>query len=116
MEKLLDKFFHKPTAGKAFTRWWILNTKYLRIAVHKIAEPVDIPHDHPWHMLILIMKGGYRELTEKAFKKLTAPSIRWVSSKTIHTIPEVFETTWTLVFMIGERGTWQEYADHEGNT
>lgn len=47
------------------TRYTLLRLPFLRIRIHHIWTSDDwCLHDHPWHFMSIILKGGYTEVTE----------------------------------------------------
>jgi hypothetical protein len=45
-------------------RWHLIKTRWLKIYLHKILRSDDerALHDHPWHNISVILKGGYKEI------------------------------------------------------
>jgi hypothetical protein len=54
-----------PDGQEYLRRYFILETKWLRIYLHRIGSSDADPcmHDHPWWFLSIILRGGYTEHT-----------------------------------------------------
>ena len=52
-----------PRDGKKYlTRYYVWRSKRLTVLIHKFwASDPDEPHDHPWHWISYILRGGYFE-------------------------------------------------------
>ena len=123
-EKILNFLFKKEEIYKELNnkqqlylrRWFIVKSKWFRpkVYIHKFYYP-DLdrdPHDHPWNSWIFMISGRYQELIYKKTMEGTlivrryfrkGPSIRKMSSTTIHTIARLDSTyVWTL-FITGPK-------------
>lgn len=111
-----------------YLRRWCLNErdnegKLGRFYLHNILG-ADEPffHDHPWPFRILVLSGGYLEVTPKGF----APSKQWhiegstrvMDATTPHYISQVLPDTWTMIItgpverkwgFYGSDGIWVEW-------
>lgn len=68
-------------------RWWVIpRNKIFNIYLHEILRPDDdrALHDHPWHNLSLILKGGYIEHTPKGRYWRGAGHLVFRPAKTLH--------------------------------
>jgi hypothetical protein len=72
------------------------------------------PHDHPWPMIILILRGGYDEIVPitrdgvvLARRRYRAGSLRFVRAESWHYLELVDgEDAWTLVLTLPKRQSW----------
>lgn len=91
-------------------RFTILKIGTFHIRIHKILDKdrTTLYHNHPFHYISIILKGGYKEcLIDKTIKhSLFSVIIR--NSKTFHRIDEVYGETITLFITIGNYG-WKAF-------
>lgn len=110
--------------GKLFLERWGFECPWFGVFLHHIEAPDPTPdlHDHPWPFGSFILKGGYTEQrcatkdaqhlaqTDHFDRPGLPPGARGYENKrkrwswktidlaTCHTITDVPESTWTLVF------------------
>jgi hypothetical protein len=65
-------------------------------------------HDHPWWMLILVLKGSYKDIGEKVIDKLTFSSIRFRRANHRHTVL-VDNSCWSLLITGRPINQWGFY-------
>jgi hypothetical protein len=59
-------------------RWWIIpRNQFFNIYLHKILRDDDdrALHDHPWWNISIVLRGGYREITQAGAKMRRPGSI-----------------------------------------
>jgi|SRR6185436_1243939 len=97
-----------------FRRYRLLQTPLFSIYIHQICQSdTDDMHDHPWHFLSIILKGGYREISRSFpyFKDLKVvdyyPGDVIVHHlNDVHKISLLNKSVWTLVFVFGRKKYW----------
>lgn len=124
VEKILMKLFkYRDIMGRGhggsqtlyLRRFFILQTRWFKIFLHKICRSDDDPdpHDHPWNFATLILRGGYYderhmwdgvERTELVGDKMTPGRVAYRKAEHIHRVRLLDESkpTWTLV-LLGKR-------------
>lgn len=100
----------RRTDGKLFLERWGFECERFGVFLHHIEAPDPTPdrHDHPWNFASLVLKGGYTETRNRVawawdeYKMVETVRRRWswrtLRLDTCHTITEVHDDTWTLVF------------------
>lgn len=79
-------------------RWVLVLFGYAIRLHHWVAS--DDPrhlHDHPWWMLIIVLKGGYTDISETKRDELKAGSVRFRPATHKHTVA-VNGSCWSLLF------------------
>lgn len=107
-------------------RWWLIpRNRFLNIYLHEINKSDDdrALHDHPWHNVSVVLKGGYQEVTPDGVYTLRSRDIKCRSGSFLHrlVIPEGGQAV--TLFITGpkyrdwgfacEKGwrPWQEFCD-----
>ena len=92
-----------------YMRRWVLQTPVGFVRLHNIRQPDadEVLHDHPWHFVALILKGGYTEVRPipggcpawGPFQELRydAGSLNFCRADGVHRITEIHGSCWTLV-------------------
>lgn len=97
------------------TRWWLVNTPWGGVAVHRMDGPDArlTVHDHPFGFVSYVLRGGYWEhrmdTTSAAYKVRERTVLRWNRMRPwdAHCITRVLrKPTWTLVFIGRKVRTW----------
>lgn len=72
IRKLLAKLFPKREIVNCFgnlylTRWYLLRTPLFSIMLHKFSRSDEdrALHDHPWPFLVIPLRSGYTEISDK---------------------------------------------------
>jgi hypothetical protein len=98
------------------TRWRIVQTPWFGMYLHRhnAHDPRDTLHDHPWPLLSIVLRGGYKErvgvpdpdgrmtvcCSDRTWR---AGSIHWMRHTDAHTIYKLLRSpTWTLL-LVGRR-------------
>jgi hypothetical protein len=81
--------------------------------VHNIlrADTTRHPHDHPWNARTIILRGGYLEHKEGAFRYRKPGDTARINFGEYHTIVSVEPGTFTLFIMGRYRGVWGFLVD-----
>lgn len=120
LDRILNTFFKREDIGIDYlTRWTISHT--FRLYVHRFRRSdIDVPHDHPWNYLSIILWGGYFEQTpdDPYFSWKPPGSILYHKAEWIHRVilkqdiegfwPPV--NAWTLVWLGCKRRKWGFYC------
>jgi hypothetical protein len=54
-------------------------------------------HDHSWWFLLIVLKGGYTDISESGKDVLRIGSIRFRNANYKHTVQDVIPRTWTFL-------------------
>ena len=101
--------FRKYSNIKDFLhRFTLLKIGKLHIRIHKIknSDQTTLFHNHPFHYISVILKGGYKEtvmhngIYQKRINKFLSVICR--SNKVFHRIDEIFGETITLFIAYGD--------------
>lgn len=102
-------------------RFTLLKIGPLHIRLHKITDKdrTTLYHNHPFHYISLILKGGYSESVIKDGKiekvSHSAGSVIVRSCEAFHRIENIRKTTYTLFFAWGDYG-WQAFNPTPDNS
>lgn len=96
-------------------RYALFESKYLSARVHHIAteDHDDVPHDHPWNFISIVLRGGYVErlgLLDEAAIARREGSIAHRKAKDAHRITYVAPDTWTLFIYGRFQHDWGFYT------
>lgn len=89
-------------------RYTLIKNKWFSIKIHKILLSDDACwHDHPWSFISFILKGGYKEYSDKNpngkfFKPL---SVLWRPAEWKHRL-EITQPCWTLIISFKRKRKW----------
>lgn len=120
MIKLIREIKSK-TGDVHFKRWEILKTRWGSIWLHAIYK-ADIDkhlHNHPWHFISIILKGSYKEITQKGISFQRPGKINIRNGENYHKILEVeSKVVYTLFFATEPKRLWGydvdgKFLDHE---
>jgi len=107
-----------------FRRYRLLATPWFNIYIHQILKSdLDLhKHDHPWHFISFILKGGYYEVwTEHPHHALewssvysSVPAMPGLKARRVikhhaqdaHKLTLLSKEVWTLVFTSGRERVW----------
>lgn len=67
-------------------------------------------HDHPWWMLILVLRGSYYDISPGGVDQLKVGSIRFRQGEHRHTVKLVSRDCWTLLFTGPKYRNWGFYV------
>jgi hypothetical protein len=108
--------------GNYLTRWRVVQTPWFGLYLHRMDGPDPRPtlHDHPWHFLSIVLRGGYVErrldpLTMEVDEGHVVRRVNHVHAKDAHSIRRLLRTpTWTLL-LVGKRvRTWGYIEPEDG--
>lgn len=97
--------------GILLTRYYILDTKWLGIYVHRFHQSDEdrANHDHPWDFVTFLFHRGYWESVGKSATAMPVYRPRWSvlyrKAEFTHRVI-TFEPVWTLVVRFRERRAW----------
>lgn len=101
------------------TRWRLIQTPWAAVYLHRMdgPDPRATLHDHPWHFVSIILRGGYHERTPTTeARRWGAGSVHRMRATDAHSIRGLFrEPTWTLL-LVGKRRREWGYIDDDGWT
>lgn len=110
-----------PDGQEYLRRYFILESKWLRIYLHRIGASDADPcmHDHPWWFVSIILRGGYLEHTPRGILRRRPGNVAYHPLGWLHRL-ELSAPAWTL--LIGgpvERqwgfmtpSGWQSFEDY----
>jgi hypothetical protein len=117
--KLIKKTVFMNTNGPLLTVWRFLKIGRLSFCVHKFDQADEDPdcHDHPFHFVTLILKGGYfEEMHHLPFKRVyinrVFPRYRWSllfrKATCLHRVHMLMgnKPCWTLCIKWDAKCTW----------
>lgn len=92
---------------------WVLNLGLFAIRVHKwiCSDDDRALHDHPYWLLIIVLKGSYDDVTEEGREKLVRWSIRFRRAKHKHTVQLNESPTWTFLITGPPLRKWGFWVD-----
>lgn len=98
---------------KPYAYRWVLNLGLFAIRVHKwlCSDDDRAMHDHPYWMLLAVLKGGYKDVTPDEVEILKAGAIRFRRSKHIHTVQLTESPTWTVLLTGPPLRRWGFWVD-----
>lgn len=116
----LIKEIKSKTGELHFKRWEIIKTPFGSIWLHAIYKPDADKHlhNHPWDFKSIILKGSYKELTEKGIVHQTPGKFNVINGENYHKILDVeSDVVYTLVFVTPTKRQWGynvdgEFVDH----
>lgn len=87
---------------------WVITFFGYSIRLHKWSRSDDKRHfhDHPFHFLTIVLKGGYNNVTPDEVKPLIAPSIHWHKATIPHYVEVLPGGCWTLLFCLKPYRKW----------
>lgn len=102
------------TTGEAYqTRWWLFDTPWLGLAVHRFSTPDTSAtlHDHPFPFVSLILRGGYTEARKDPYTgRIEERRVRrWnlMRRTDAHYVTELHApAVWTLMVVGADRRIW----------
>lgn len=113
--------FKPYTSIKDFLhRYTLLKIGKLHIRLHKITDrdQTTLFHNHPFHYVSIILKGGYKETILKdgneSQKNHRFLSVIFRSCKVYHRIEEIYGETLTFFIAYGNYG-WQAHNTKQSN-
>lgn len=105
-------------AGRLFLDRWGIECRWFGVFLHHIAGPdpgLDL-HDHPWPLVSVILRGGYREDVADTREPWMMHGRTWhrgsvhrMPLTACHRITRVRPRTWTLVVRGRKARTWGFY-------
>jgi hypothetical protein len=101
-------------------RFTIIKIWKIHIRIHKIVseDKTTLYHNHPFHYISFILKGGYEEFIlkngEKKLAKHKIGSIIIRDSNTFHRIEKIYGNTYTLFCAFGDYG-WKAINTSKAN-
>lgn len=97
-----------------FNLTWHRSTDGIQIYLHKICRSdVDLElHDHPWHFLSVLLRGGYDEETERLGVRRRVWPVLFRRAAHRHRVLLIDgRPAWTLVFTSSKKRSWGFYRD-----
>lgn len=97
------------TSAVYLRRWYLIDTPYFGVYLHKINMPdPDRPlHDHPWNFKAVVLRGGYTELVPGGENVHRVGRINNKKAESLHRIKKLLRVpTWTLIFVGRCRREW----------
>lgn len=112
-----DMVLSGPGKQPYLRRWWVIpRNRWLNIYLHHFLASDDdrALHDHPWHSLSLLLRGGYIEHQADKIRNFTAPAIIPRSAICRHRL-ELIENkaAWTLFITGPWLRVWGFWLDGE---
>lgn len=106
--KFLVKEIRSKTGDLHFRRYRILWTPWFAIYIHNILKSDEDKHlhDHPWNILIFILKGGYVEMMKDSCCERPPGSLFFHKSTVVHKIKTLYGPTWSFVMTFGKNRLW----------
>lgn len=94
-----------------YLRRWVLTLFGYSLRLHHWTASDDQRHlhDHPWWMLVLILRGGYTDISETQQDVLSAGSIRFRNATHRHTV-KVSHGCWSLLLTGRHSRNWGFYV------
>lgn len=105
-------------------RWMLADVGWAKAMVHYfLPDTVDVdPHDHPRAFVLLVLAGGYTDVTETGRVDVLRPgSVRYRPATHAHVTYVGSRGCWTVVLMGPKRrewgfwraGRWWQWRDYE---
>ena len=111
-----------PDGQEYLRRYFILETKWLRIYLHRIGGSDVDPcmHDHPWSFVSIILRGGYLEHTPHGVFNRRPGGITYYPQGWLHRL-ELSGPAWTILIGGAVKRMWgfmtptgwQSYEDYD---
>lgn len=93
-------------------RYKVFRTTWFKIFLHHILRSDEDPerHDHPWHFVSLILRGGYYEIL-KGGGRLVRPGqvVRHRATDSHRLLLD--RPSWSLVIVWGQKRVWGFHTD-----
>jgi hypothetical protein len=116
---------HNTRGEPYLVRWILIRTPWFALYLHKILLSDDDRHchDHPWNFWSLILKGQYRETTQRrvdaglfALRSRTqrtykAPALNRKQAEDLHRLDLRHGPVWSLVWCGRRRRDWGFQTD-----
>jgi hypothetical protein len=96
-----------PEGEEYLRRYFIAETKWFRIYLHKISRSDADPcmHDHPWRFISIILRGGYREHTPMGSFDRKPGQVLYNPIPWLHRL-ELHKPAWTIVIAGKVKRVW----------
>jgi hypothetical protein len=96
-----------PEGAEYLRRYFIVETDWFRIYLHKISLSDADPcmHDHPWRFISIILRGGYREHTPHGTFDRKPGRILYHGIPWLHRL-ELSKPAWTIVIGGAVKRVW----------
>lgn len=106
--------------GNYLTRWRVVQTPLCALYLHRFTSPDPRPtlHDHPWHFVSIVLRGGYteRRLNRRTLAVDEAHRVRRINvvrATDGHAIVSLDRNpTWTLL-LVGRRHRHWGYIEQK---
>jgi hypothetical protein len=111
MPRILDfanpLIVRNPDGQEYLRRYFLLETKWLRVYLHRIGGSDVEPcmHDHPWRFVSFILRGGYIEHTPDGVFKRRAGNMTYYPDGWLHRL-ELTKPAWTLLIGGKDKRVW----------
>lgn len=104
-----DQVIGDEGAGDYLHRWFLMRDQALGcMYLHRfLRTDHDVPHDHPWDNLSVVLEGGYRELDAYGVPRLLSRgSYVQRQAEEVHRIEVRSGPVWTLFVTGPKRRSW----------
>lgn len=94
--------------GEEFTRYSLLKTRWFAIYLHRLYCPNPHPncHDHPWHFVAILLRGGYWEkIGDGPFVFRRPGSVLWRPALTSHNVL-TYGVSWSIIICGSKHRDW----------